>query len=626
MYDIRVVKAILSEYGFVWGINRALYSVKLRIMGIAPPIEKWYEKQTQYPMRLNLFQINVDSLRSFIKEGLCDDDKKELIRTADKVCKGIITGFSSIELDYGNPVDWQFSPLTGKRCDEKKKWYQIPDFDKDRGDIKVIWEASRFSHFITLSRAYLLTGDEKYYKAFSIQLKEWLEKNTYSYGANFKCGQECSLRMVNTLLAFTIFCQTGIATDADASCVKDLIDRCYRKVLSNFFYAYKCIKNNHTISELMGMIVGAWCCNDKAQLEKGYTLLDEVIEEQFTTDGGYRQFSFNYQRLALQDLEVIMSISKKTGIELSERSKNKIKNSVILMYQCQDECGDVPNYGANDGALVFPVTSCGYRDFRPVINTAYALVSGKQLYDRGIHQEELQWFSGGKAIREFEIEKKEKLSSQFPAAGLFTLRGRNSWAMVVSNDFHSRPAHMDQLHFDLWIDGINVLCDTGTYSYASGEGRLLVRNESHNTALVENRAQMNSRGPFLIYDWSKRELGKCDDTSFFGKMVSVNGYEHARKIKQIGASYEITDKVNKDYTVIFHTPCDVRLKDGKAVLLKDGKILCEIESNGEMKLHRSHRSLYYLKKEDIISLSVTGQAGKEIKTIITEGETKKWSM
>ena len=255
MPNTRMIKSVLSEYGVSWAVNRALYSIKLKMMGTVPPTEKWFEKKTQYPQKLDLFQIDVDTLQVFLRENLSNEDKQTLVEIADKACEGIITGFSSLELNYGNPIDWQLSPLTGKRCDERKKWYKIPDFDKERGDIKVIWEASRFSHFITLSRAYLLTSDAKYYRAFSKQLADWLKKNSYSFGANFKCSQECSLRMVNVLLAFTIFRKCGIATDADASNVKDLIDRCYRKVLSNFFYAYKCIKNNHTISELIATII-----------------------------------------------------------------------------------------------------------------------------------------------------------------------------------------------------------------------------------------------------------------------------------------------------------------------------------------------------------------------------------
>ena len=233
-----MIKSVLNEYGKEWAFNRLLYSVKLGGMKKFPSIERVFEESPFYPGRTDLFLLDIHEIRSFL-QGLNIEDKNELLDRADRACNGIIRGFSSIDLDYGNPIDWQLSPLTGKRCSEKDKWYRIPDFDMERGDIKAIWEASRFSHFITLVRAYLLSGDKKYYSAFSEQLNSWLENNPYGYGANFKCGQECSLRMVNTLLAFTVFKKAGVATDSDESNVKDLIDRCYRKVLSNFFYAYK---------------------------------------------------------------------------------------------------------------------------------------------------------------------------------------------------------------------------------------------------------------------------------------------------------------------------------------------------------------------------------------------------
>ena len=116
---------------------------------------------------------------------------------ADLACEGTVIGFSSTRMSYGIPINWQLNPISGKACDNTLKWYRIPDFDKERGDIKAVWEISRFSHFVTLARAYLVSKNEKYYNAFSEQLAAWLKENPYSFGANFKCGQECALRMMN---------------------------------------------------------------------------------------------------------------------------------------------------------------------------------------------------------------------------------------------------------------------------------------------------------------------------------------------------------------------------------------------------------------------------------------------
>src|SRR5699024_2758800 len=134
----------------------------------------------------------------------------------------------------------------------------IPDFDQERGDIKVIWEASRFTHFFYFIRAYMITKDRKYFDAFSNQLKDWLQENSYSYGANYKCGQEATLRMINVLIAYSAFKSYGLTTSKDDKNVQYLVEVSYKKVLSNFFYAHKCIKNNHTLSEMTGLIIGAW--------------------------------------------------------------------------------------------------------------------------------------------------------------------------------------------------------------------------------------------------------------------------------------------------------------------------------------------------------------------------------
>ena len=623
MHKVRVINAVIREYGCKWLINRLFYCAKLKSLNTFPFTETYFEYKTTFPKRIDVFRINSKELKKFI-HCLEQENKEKLLETANKCAKGIIHGFSFIDLNYGNPIDWQLNPLTQKRCDRTKKWFQIPDFDPKQGDIKVTWEASRFSHFITLARAYLLTGNANYYTAFSQQLANWLKANTYGYGANFKCGQECSIRMVNTLLAYTVFKNEGIATDEDAGNVKELIDRCYRKVLSNFFYAYKCIKNNHTISELMGMVVGAWCCEDNQQLKKAIHLLDEVIDEQFAADGGYRQFSFNYQRLALQDLECILSISPVLGVSLSEISKEKIKKAVLLMYQCQDDTGDVPNYGSNDGALIFPLTSCGYRDFRPTINAVYALLSGKQLYEEGKHQEELLWFGGNDRIGEYKRETIARISSQFKDAGLYTLRDENSWVMMVLNRYTSRPNHMDQLHFDLWIDGVNVLCDSGTYSYASELGKSLSKSGGHNTATVYNKEQMNTYGPFLTYDWSEGKLGTCNGDQFEGTMVSKNGYKHTRKVEKNHNSYIITDFVNcnEEYQILFHTPCDVSLNLNEATLLQAGKVLCKIRTTGQLQVNESKRSLYYMEEENIRCITVSKEHSEQkdghTRVIITE--------
>lgn len=609
---------LIRERGIPWFVYRGIYSIKLKTLGFLPWMEKVFEKKVHQVKQINLFEIDTELLKRTLRQ-LPQREKKALINQAESACFGKIQGFSSCPLDYGFPIDWQRNPITGKSINSLAKWYRIPDFDKQVGDIKVIWEISRFSHFFLFARAYLLTDDIRYYKAFSEHLSDWLQKNPYTYGANFKCGQECAIRMLSCLMVYPIF--QSMMTQDDVKHVEELVLRCYKKILSNFSYAYKSQNNNHTLSELAGMIAGAWCTNDERRLKWAYRVLNKVILKQFSIDGGYIQQSFNYQRVALQDIEAVLRMNAATGRDLSREAKGRVLNSVLQMFQCQDTSGDMPNYGANDGALIFPVTSCGYRDFTPCINTVYALLTGKKLYEAGKHEEELIWFGLEPNIPQDRVVRESK---QFKESGLYTLRTKTFWLMLVSK---KKFSHMDQNHLDLWVNGINVLCDSGTFSYADDLGRELFATKAHNTICCADKEQINRIGAFAVYGQPKGVQVHWTENAIISEIQFSSGYTHIRTIQLAEDGFDVLDEVkalegvHPNAKALFHTPLNVLMKsETEAALGKD----CLLISQTPVKLLRTKRSLYYQQHEDTHCIEITlanGQAFTKIK-IQSDGGNK----
>lgn len=611
MIDIKLVKSLFFEYKPLWIINRALYAGKIKMLTYFPFIEKIFETKIPDIKQIDIFDFDVESIKNFIND-LSDLHKTQLIKYANNAVEGKLMAFSSFYLDYGNPIRWNYNPITKKTVPLNKKWFTIPDFDNERGDIKVIWESSRFSHFYYFSRAYLLTEDIKYYNAFHFQLKDWIKRNKYGYGPNYKCGQECSLRMINCLINYTIFNYFGLTTDEDKKLIEQLIYDSYRKVLNNFFYADKCIKNNHTISELLGMIIGSWCCKDSKKLKYSFKKINKVMKEQFFDDGGYIQFSFNYQRLALQDIECLMSISKKISFEFDKDNLNRIHKSVLLLYQLQAKNGFLPNYGSNDGALIYPITSCSYQDFRPIINSLNYMISGTRLYPSGSYDEEMIWFSGKKALNSFvsSIDKKSKF---FIDTGIYQLIKGNVKINVVLNNFKNRPAHLDQLHFDLWVENRNVFCDSGTYSYATELGKKLSLTSGHNTVKLSNKEQMNKKGAFFIYSWTKKEKVMFSDTTFEGEMISQNGYIHKRSIDMHniskGTEIVIVDDImcgeNIDFVILFHTPYELQTDENIIYIFDNKDKIGEVKGKN-YEIYKTKRSLFYMKASDINCICFRG--------------------
>ena len=450
--------------------------------------------------------------------------------------------------------------------------------------------------------------DNKYADAYFDQIADWVSKNPYSFGANYKCGQECALRMISCLLTYPCF--QSRAKEADINNIKSIISGSYRKILSNFFYAHRCIRNNHTISELVGMIIGSWCCKDDNRMKYAYRTLDAVIHEQFLDDGGYTQQSFNYQRLALMDLEIVLAIGNKTGMNISNDSKDRVLQCALQLFQCQDQSGDVPNYGSNDGALILPLTIFGYRDFRPGINAIYYMIRECPLYNEPFLQEELLWLG---VLRNNDHAFKEsinRVSVDYPKTGLSVFRSDRHWMMVVcKREMH----HMDNGHIDLWIDGKNILCDAGSYSYASDLGRELYSNVSHNTAYCKGLTQIRRIGAFAVYGQPVIKKREWHEDSIEFEVEYSTGYSHRRNVKAGNNRYDIFDEVinsGRECYIQFHIIGEVKKLENNCVETES----CLLRFNVPVSITNTKRSLYYLKSDDTTCISVP--CNKAVHTII----------
>ena len=595
---ILIVIKIIKEYGFVWCINRSLYVLKLKLLKMCKNAWKLFEHKENVT-RLDIFDIDVKLLEQFYSK-LDKNLIKNIINDADDAINGKIKSFSALQLNYGDPINYNYNPITNKYVSYEKKWFQIEDFNDDIGDIKIIWEPSRFCYFYLFSRAYMITKDIKYYEAFSKHVQNWTDQNTYPNGVNYKCGQECAIRMINLLSNFSVFNKYGLTSKEDKKNIISIIKSSYKKLLSNFFYAEKCIKNNHTLSELVGLMIGAWCENDKRRIIKYYKKFEMQIDKQFFSDGGYMQYSFNYQRLALQLFELLYSIKEKLGIRFNQETIDKLNNSVKQLFNLQVENGDIPNYGSNDGALIFPVCSSDYRDFSSTVNTINIFNNGSMLYNNYIYNEEGIWF-GIKKLEKINIEQMKRTSAKYENIGLYSLRDKNKYMMIVCNNFKSRPSHMDNMHFDLWINGKNILCDSGSYSYANGYDKIYATEEGHNVIKIDNLSQAKKIGKFLTYDWSKALINECNNSLFDGIMFSKSGYSHRKRVELTDNKYIVSDIVktksaHKSCTLNLHTNYGVKICENSVQIMDDeGKkyLIAFKDSDITIKLEKTKTSPYY---------------------------------
>ena len=105
-----------------------------------------------------------------------------------------------------------------------------------------------------------------------------------------------------------------------------------------------------------------------------------------------------------------------------------------------------------------------------------------------------------------------------------------SWAYLRAARFTSRPGHADQLHLDLWWQGLNLAQDPGTYRYTAAPpwDNALASTLVHNTLSVDGREQMTRAGRFLYLDWAQASPARarpgCRMAPGSGSRASHDGY------------------------------------------------------------------------------------------------------
>lgn len=476
-----------------------------------------------------------------------DSSDTSPLKISNELSQGVLCYFEETMVSVGFPPRWNRNPFSGQESPLDKHWSEISDFDS--GDIKIIWEPSRFGFVYALVRAYWRTGDQQYPEIFWQLVEDWRQNNLPNVGANWKCGQETTFRVMALCFGLYGFLDAETTTPQRVIDLAQLVAVSAQRISANLAFALS-QRNNHGISEGVGLWTIGLLFPELHQAsrwaEMGQKVLEQLGQELIYADGSFSQHSVNYHRLMLHDYLWAIRLGDLNGQSVSDELRKKIAMAGDFLYQVQDEqTGQVPNYGQNDGALVLPLSNCDFSDFRPVIQAIQMLVSAKRRYQTGAWDEDLLWLFGPSALNR-PLESVPRIDWQASQGGYFTFRSSNGFVFTRCASFHDRPSQADMLHVDLWWKGQNIARDAGTYSYNAAEpwNNRLIRTKFHNTVGVDGLDQMEQAGKFLWLPWLRSAV-RHQQSSPTGKLCywegEHDGYQrlsspvrHHRGIMRIG--------------------------------------------------------------------------------------------
>ena len=202
------------------------------------------------------------------------------------------------------PPEW-FGSLSHAQSIPECDWWEISDFDSSIGDIKLVWEASRFDWVLSCAQNYLL-GQSAARSRLEAWLEDWCSRNPPYKGPNWKCGQEASIRVMHLGMAALILSETSQAQPG----LLELIRVHLLRIAPTIQYAIA-QDNNHGTSEAAALFIGGSMlalngdCDGLRWENAGRKWLEDRVARLIGQDGSFSQYSLNYHRVALDTLSMV---------------------------------------------------------------------------------------------------------------------------------------------------------------------------------------------------------------------------------------------------------------------------------------------------------------------------------
>ncbi|HEX7115964.1 MAG TPA: alginate lyase family protein [Steroidobacter sp.] len=559
-----------------------------------------------------------------------------MIEQGARILEGECRFFGQHWFRVGSPPQWFVDPWSQQSWDgPEAHWSNTREFARPGRDIKVIWELSRFEWAVVLARAFALTRREEFLRTMCAWLQSWTESNPANAGVNWMCGQEVSIRLLRFLESLRCLAWSSKALPAIHAFVRVHL----RRIEATLSYALG-QNNNHGTSEAAAMFVGGqWLLANGADGElrnfassvarRGERQLAERVGRLVSPDGTFSQYSLNYHRMLLDTISIVEAWRRSLRVPSPFASCADRVNAAIewLAAMVEPATGDAPNLGANDGTALLISPSSGFRDHRPTLQLVSCLLQGRRRYPSGPWDDASRYW--GVEPEECPLVPAVRGSKVFMPGGYATLTDeeRRSWALLRIPSHRFRPSQADGLHFDLWVDGENVIRDTGTYSYnpAGHWHEYFSGTRGHSTCQFDERDQMPRLGRFLFGSWLECEELRAGDESERRQIevayTDYSGARHRRTVVVRDATWIIEDDVSgfeRSAVVRWHlAPGSWTLNGSRLV---GERVSIDVESSGEsnVRMVEGWESRAYLERSSIPVLEVVLRPRQaRLRTVIT---------
>ncbi|HET6348990.1 MAG TPA: alginate lyase family protein [Candidatus Krumholzibacteria bacterium] len=482
-------------------------------------------------------------------------------------------------------TDWHVEPFHGipwPKVQVESFPYSVPG-----ADLVLLWHLNRMTFVCDRVAAYRATRDEDLAEGTFALMDAWAGANPYLVGANWISPMETGLRLVYWSMALAGVADAPVPDAARCERVLRSVIR-QAEFLASHFSRWP-VPNNHLIGEaaLLSAFAAYWpefrrAGEWTAQAEE---ILVEEARRQVLADGFQFENSVNYHLVVLDYFLMYLHARVLRGETPSEIILSKTRAMLDAALTLVSPAGRMPMIG--DDSMPHLLVLSGFMGSPGRFRDS---ISGEALL-RPEHARLFTTTDWGRDL--LALNAPVTRTRRFHEAGMDVVRDAHRHLVFTHGPQHHHPfasghLHADAASFELELDGVPLIVDSGTYLYGIDEElrRHMRGARAHNTLLIDGVEPMHATGTF---QWEAIATGQALAFGAVGGVLATGcrrrlagregaGVDHIRGLVCINSTVIVVDTVtpretHEEYSaeLYFHTRTAPRsaVLEGKHVRLTD---------------------------------------------------------
>lgn len=401
----------------------------------------------------------------------------------------------------------------------------------DIGDARTNWELNRHFQFALLAKNYYASHDKQYLTEFRELFADWNRKNPFLWGISWTSVMEVAIRCSNWCYAFCFLKYTDAPND--------LLNQLQTGILNMADYITKHYSryssaNNHLIIEAYAVGQAGVLCSYQPWIKLAIEILTKELLCQNYFDGVNKELSLHYQSFYMEAMGLMLRLFRKNDIAIPDQWESMLKKMCTYVADCMGDYGEIVAFGDDDDGKILDLQ--GGLNYHQYVLGIFSYLFDKQYIELSeLHCENLNWLF---CSAEYNMAQNKPLyyplsSVCYKEGGNTILRSKDRRILIgidhAALGFGSIAAHghADALSFQMFVDGMPVFVDPGTYIYHCNlpSRNAYRRTENHNTVCINGQDQSEMLGAFL---WGRKAVCRVTEVKLNeqGDIIEAehNGY------------------------------------------------------------------------------------------------------